>query len=95
MASADTKIAYIEAITGYIFTNKLLCAEALHMDRGPNDTPGPVHIAGTTHFLDTNTRLAVVGDAMMDAVLSAKWFSARSAGGKLSYDIYPHHHDED
>lgn len=77
MANADTKIAQIEAIIGYTFTKKLLCAEGLQMD----GTPGCVWLGRTPHMVEKNTRLAVLGDAIMASVLVEKWYDHRNAQG--------------
>jgi ribonuclease-3 len=85
MADVDQLIARIEELTGYVFTNKLLCAEALQM----GDKSIPLRINGTLHFIDKNDRLESLGDAWADAVLCNMWYHSRDAQGTFTTTL-PH-----
>jgi hypothetical protein len=85
MANADTKIADLEAKIGLAFTNKLLGAESLQMA----GAPGMVTIEDTTHIIPKNTRLAVLGDAVMASVLCSEWYNFHNAQGTYPMTVKP------
>ncbi|OAL57368.1 hypothetical protein IQ07DRAFT_484764, partial [Pyrenochaeta sp. DS3sAY3a] len=68
----------VESIIGYIFTNKLLCAEAVQMAAPTVE----VTFANTHLHLENNKRLAVLGDAVMARLLCEKWYEAGYANGR-------------
>jgi hypothetical protein len=82
MNNVDSLIQGVEAITGIIFKNKLLCAESLQM-KEPNC---PLRFAGVIHFVNKNRDLELVGDAVINAVLVKMWYEARDHNGNFSLD---------
>lgn len=83
MADPSNKIAPTEAALGYTFTNKLLCVEGLQMA----GAPGHITLNGSMHRVEKNTRLAVLGDAMMSCVLAEKWFEHRDVQGSYLFPV--------
>jgi hypothetical protein len=78
MQSVEAATEKIEAITGHVFTSKLLCAEAVQMA-----APQTMAIySGGLQTVENNKRLAVLGDAVLAKVLCAAWFKARDNRGK-------------
>lgn len=75
MSSFVYQIAQVEAITGYVFRNKMLCVEALQM-QAPEV---PVHHEGVHHRIQKNKSLALVGDRLLEFILSAAWYQAKDA----------------
>lgn len=73
----------VEAILGYTFINKLLCAEAVQM-AGPRAT---VNVEDGDSFaskfrqVDNNKRLAVLGDAVLAKLLCEEWYQTTDANG--------------
>ncbi|KAL5116343.1 hypothetical protein ACEQ8H_005801 [Pleosporales sp. CAS-2024a] len=65
MSDVDVKIATMETIIGYTFTNKLLCAEALQR-MAPQVT---LSIAGMPCNIESSQKLESVGDTVIDFVL--------------------------
>ncbi|EAT91978.1 hypothetical protein HBH56_121330 [Parastagonospora nodorum] len=85
MANIEQKIAIIEQIIGYIYTDKLICLEALQM----NMDPMYVSLGGIRHLVRKNKNLETVGDAIIDAVLCKKWYEFRdSHGHRLSVEQF-------
>lgn len=78
MANMEQKIAIIEQIIGYVFTDKLICLEALNMD---GDLLS-VLLGGIYHLVRKNKNLEAMGDAIIDAVLCKKWYKYRDSRGK-------------
>ncbi|KAF2475293.1 ribonuclease III [Lindgomyces ingoldianus] len=68
------KLAHCEYITGHTFTSKRLGLEALQMAGGPLGTDGIVEYCGTYLPVPKNKRLAIIGDATLDHVLSLIWY---------------------
>ncbi|KAF2713010.1 ribonuclease III, partial [Pleomassaria siparia CBS 279.74] len=71
--SIDSKVTQAETILGYIFTHKLLCAEAIQMS-APREY---VLMAGETRFVENNKRLAVLGDTALANALCKLWYQKR------------------
>jgi ribonuclease-3 len=86
MTNIDAKIARVEEIIGYTFTDKVLCAEALQTAGFPQDR---LTITGTIHLIRTNSRIAVLGDAVMALVLCEVWFPYRNNQRKNSASHLP------
>ncbi|KAH3987809.1 hypothetical protein HBH52_037240 [Parastagonospora nodorum] len=85
MANIEQKIAIIEQIIGYTYTDKLICLEALQMDMDPMY----VSLGGIRHLVRKNKNLEAVGDAIIDAVLCKKWYEFRdSHGHRLSVEQF-------
>ena len=59
---------------GYEFEDKTLGMEALMMAAGYGGAPAPVEYHGLRYLVEKNTRLAVVGDRMIGALVSARWY---------------------
>lgn len=59
---------------GYEFEDKTLGMEALMMAAGYGGAPAPVEYHGSRYLVEKNTRLAVVGDRMIGALVSARWY---------------------
>jgi ribonuclease-3 len=66
----------VEKLTGHVFTNKLLCAEAVQMACPQT----PVTFNGI-HDLSNNKRLSILGDVVLTKVLCAVWYGTRGIGG--------------
>ena len=78
--SVDSKIAIVERIFAYVFTNKLICAQALQMASkttilGINDV---------VHCVENNERLSVLGDAVADWVMCKAWFNSRDQNSRFA-----------
>lgn len=76
----DGLIERTEMISGHVFKNKLLCAEALQIK--PPDCL--FRVAGAVHRVDKNQALSLVGDAAMYAVLAKMFYQARDYRGNLT-----------
>ncbi|ORY13999.1 ribonuclease III domain-containing protein [Clohesyomyces aquaticus] len=75
------KLLYCEAILGHTFTDKTILLEALQMDGGL----GLVPYNDICFQIPKNKRLAIVGDATLDHVLSLEWWkSGRDEGSWTS-----------
>jgi hypothetical protein len=77
MSTVNEKISDAETILGHEFLNRVLCVEALQM-AAPKV---PIVIDGSMHRVEANKRLAVVGDAILSAVLSKLWYEATDQAG--------------
>jgi dsRNA-specific ribonuclease len=75
----------IEAIIGYTFTNKSLCAEAAQM-ASPQT---PVVLRGVITGLDNNKRLSILGNAVLAKAMCACWFDARDKQGENTTQFVP------
>jgi ribonuclease III len=64
------KVQACEAIIDHVFNDPLLCWEALQV------AGSGVSHSGTHCILNGNKRLAVVGDAVIDLILSKDWFES-------------------
>ncbi|KAF2249755.1 ribonuclease III [Trematosphaeria pertusa] len=73
--SMDARVELAESILDYTFVDKTLCLEALMMAGGPCGTKAMATYNGQLYPVDKNTRLAVVGDRLLDTVLSEMWFA--------------------
>lgn len=78
----DSKLAIAEAILGYNFSRKTLALEALMMDSGPSGIKAVVWHKGQRHEVPKNTRLAVVGDGLLDSVLAEAWYGTDESKGR-------------
>jgi ribonuclease-3 len=78
MQDVEATAKQIEAITGYTFNNKLLCAEAVQM-AAPQVA---VIFQGEFRALANNKDLAILGDAILAKVVCAAWYAARDTNGK-------------
>jgi dsRNA-specific ribonuclease len=68
----------LRKILNHTFTTHWLCAEALQM-------AAPLHfmnIKGQPRMVDKNTRLAVLGDAVLDCTLCKMWYNAKDSSGE-------------
>jgi ribonuclease-3 len=81
MHNVYTTADRIEAMTGYTFTNKLLCAEAAQM-ASPQTA---VVFEGRFRHVENNKRLAILGDTVLQKVLCAAWFETYDTHGRMSY----------
>lgn len=76
MATTDSKVASCEGIINYVFTNKLLCLEALQASG---------HVLrwnGAYIRVAKNDRMAILGDTVAKSSLCRKWFSTGRSKGK-------------
>jgi len=78
MHNVEATADLIEAITGYIFKDKMLCAEAVQM-ASPRVA---VVYQGAFRGVDNNKRLSILGDTVLAKVLCAAWFAARDEHGE-------------
>ena len=65
------KVSQCEAIIGYEFVSKRLCAEALNTAADGNAL---YTVDGTQHRMPKNTRLAIVGDIVSALHLCRPWY---------------------
>jgi ribonuclease-3 len=77
LLEVGAKAAQVEQLTGYVFTNKLLAAEAVQMA-----APQIAVIYGSFRGLPNNKRLSVLGDAVLAKTLCDLWFTARDRWGR-------------
>lgn len=68
-------------LTGHVFKDKLLCAEATQM-AAPKTA---VIYDGRYLGLDNNKRLSILGDAVLAKVLCAAWFNGLDANGRTHF----------
>lgn len=78
----NKNISEVEKIFGYVFSDKVLCAEALQM-AGPQ---AEVSIDGKSYSVAKNERLAILGDAVNDHVLCKMWYHSEGFTGKTFLD---------
>ncbi|KAH7066186.1 ribonuclease III domain-containing protein [Paraphoma chrysanthemicola] len=78
MDTVEQKIAQVEEIVGYSFTDKLLCAEALQTAGLPNNR---LTVNGTSHVVNKNDRLAILGNSIMAAILCELWYGYQNDQG--------------
>ena len=83
LLNVDTKVAQVELLTDYTFTNKVLVAEAVQM------AAPKVAVVYQSSFrgLPNNKRLSVLGDAVLTKVLCGHWFSARDWHGTIAFQL--------
>jgi hypothetical protein len=77
MNSLDQKIAQIEQISGYTFQNRIHAAESI---QHANEV-ATVLMEGTFHPIVKSTRLAIVGNDLLNSVLSTMWYQFRTNRG--------------
>lgn len=77
MDRTNQRITQIEQITGYNFNSKLRCIESIQM---ANEVT-PAVIDGVFCQVEKNTRLAIVGDIVMNLVLGTMWYKHRNNQG--------------
>jgi ribonuclease-3 len=82
MRTIDTEISRLEEIIRYIFTNKLLSAEALQM----RERMTYLYVDGDGHRVPHNERLEQIGDRVLDTVLAKAWYEARDEHGTANND---------
>ncbi|PVI01610.1 ribonuclease III [Periconia macrospinosa] len=71
----ENRITKVSDIFGYVFDDKMRCIEALQMDGQP------LYLDGSWVNVPKNNRLAVLGDAILDATLCKLWYRASDAYG--------------
>lgn len=71
----EKKLSQAEKIIGYHFKNLTLGLEALQMEGDPSPLGAPVTYLGTLYRIPKNNRLAIVGDALLDAILADAWYA--------------------
>ncbi|EUC30791.1 hypothetical protein COCCADRAFT_102995 [Bipolaris zeicola 26-R-13] len=76
----DRKIAGVEKAFDYYFKNKIICAESVQM-AAPEAL---LIIKGHEYSIVHNRRLELVGDKIMDLVLSQRWYQVRNRNGQTS-----------
>ncbi|XP_014562645.1 hypothetical protein COCVIDRAFT_32697 [Bipolaris victoriae FI3] len=76
----DRKIAGVEKVFDYYFKNKIICAESVQM-AAPEAL---LIIKGHEYSIVHNRRLELVGDKIMDLVLSQRWYQVRNQNGQTS-----------
>ena len=70
LVTAAVKIGHIEERIGYCFENKYICMEAMK-NTGPRFL---IHHQGVVVELDTNKRLALLGDRALSLALCEIWY---------------------
>lgn len=76
----DHKIAGVEKVFDYYFKDKIICAESVQM-AAPEAL---LSIKGHEYSIAHNKRLELVGDKIMDLVLSQRWYQVRNQNGQTS-----------
>jgi len=76
MAKIQTQITVCEQKIGHIFSNKLICLEALQA------SGHPLIYDRLFQAVNKNDRLAALGDAVLKLVLRKKWFQTTHSNGK-------------
>lgn len=69
----DSKVADLESIIHYSFANKSFAWEALQL---------PGNGFETLSMLNGNKRLAIIGDLVIDLILSEPWYDSRKDEGQ-------------
>jgi ribonuclease-3 len=77
MLDGDSTARSVEAIIGYVFTDKMLCAEAVQM---ASPKAGVIY-DGSIREVYNNKRLSILGDAVLAKVLCATWYKAQDGRG--------------
>jgi hypothetical protein len=77
MNNLDQKIAQIEQISGYTFQNKIYAAESAQHANEVAFVP----MEGSFHVIVKSTRLAIVGNDLLNLVLSTRWYTFRTNQG--------------
>ena len=77
MANLDSNITQLESGIDYIFRDKLLAAEAIQMAA----KVAVLYVNGNYHEIRKNDRLAIVGDSILDSMLSIEWYKAKGGRG--------------
>jgi ribonuclease-3 len=72
MTTIDRKIVEAERILNYVFADKSLCVEAIQM-AAPEVV---VNFNGGRSIIQSNKRLAVLGDSVLSLELCKKWYQA-------------------
>ena len=78
--SIDSHITGVEATIGYTYQDKSLCAEALQMR---DKSSAYLTFGGKKRAIAHSSRLALLGDRIIDAVLCKKWYNTRDINGNL------------
>lgn len=71
------KVEHCQQILGYQFQDRKLCWEALQM------AGNGVRVAGSRSIPNGNKRLAVVGDFVLDLILSEAWYEGGEPEGRF------------
>jgi hypothetical protein len=77
MNSLDQKIAQIEQISGYTFQNMIYAAESI---QHANEVAA-ILMEGSIHTIVKSTRLAIVGNDLLNSILSTMWYEFRNNQG--------------
>jgi hypothetical protein len=77
MNSLDQKIAQIEQISGYTFQNMIYAAESI---QHANEIAA-IPMEGSFHTIVKSTRLAIVGNDLLNSILSTMWYNFRNNQG--------------
>lgn len=79
----DVLLSLAESILKYNFKRKEIGLEALMMAGGSSGSKGTVIYRNKSLAVDKNTRLAVVGDKVLDMVVSEAWYLTGTEKRKL------------
>jgi hypothetical protein len=79
MQNVQAAADQVAAITGYTFTNELLCAEATQMA----SPQVQASFEGQWRVIENNKRLAILGDAILAKALCATWFQTRKSHSEI------------
>ena len=77
MISLGQRIAHIEGISGHTFQNILYCIESIQM---ANEVTS-MFFEGNSHSIVKSTRLAIIGNELLNLILSTMWYEYRNAQG--------------
>jgi hypothetical protein len=77
MNNLDQKIAQIEQISGYTFQNRIHAAESVQHANEVAFVP----VEGSFHDIVKSTRLAIVGNDLLNSILSTMWYEFRTNQG--------------
>jgi hypothetical protein len=77
MNNLHQRIAQIEQISGHTFQNVLCCIESIQM---ANEVTS-VFLEGNRHPIVKSTRLAIIGNDLLNLILSTMWYEHRNIQG--------------
>jgi hypothetical protein len=77
MNDLDQKITQLEQISGYTFQNKMYAAESIQHANEVAFIP----LEGSFQVIVKSTRLAIVGNDLLNSVLSTMWYEFRNDQG--------------
>jgi dsRNA-specific ribonuclease len=81
--NVEVKATEIESLTGYTFINKRLAVEAVQMA----STRLAAVYDNKFDYVVKNTRLSILGDAVLASLLCGIWFNTRDRHGEADHSV--------